>query len=277
MNDHMKEHVNETTGAHRRSGGMRMNLRPWIARLSAVVGLAWGCTVWAQQPIPPKAVWTPTAKAPDGMLTALEGTRHDRSIERAQKGNIDIVFFGSTDTEMWSWPDRGLSVWNQAFGSRNAANFGSQGTRPESLLWRMRNGELDGYQAKVVVLQSFTIGDNAIPADHLSELLASYTAVISEIQARQPQAKILLFAAFPRGRLRREPWRQVSAANASALAKLVDDKTVFYVDIGDRFFLPDGSHNQEMWYLEFPNAGFHEPGFKVWAEELQPWLDRFAR
>ena len=54
-----------------------------------------------------------------------------------------------------------------------------------------------------------------------------------------------------------------------------------YVNIGERFFLPDGSHNQEMW--RFPprsgvvGAGTQTPAFEVWAEELQPWLDRFVR
>ena len=83
---------------------------------------------------------------------------------------------------------------------------------------------------------------------------------------------------FPRGQLRREAWRTVADANAAVYRRLVDDSTVFYEDIGDRFFRSDGSHNSEMWTMSWPpNAGIHEPGFKAWAEELQPWLDRFVR
>jgi len=59
-------------------------------------------------------------------------------------------------------PDRGQTVWDQAFGSRKAANFGTQGSGAESLLWRMQNGELDGYQAKVVVLHVIGVGDDAM-------------------------------------------------------------------------------------------------------------------
>src|SRR6185295_13675450 len=81
-------------------------------------------SAWAQQPVaPPSAVWTPTSAAPKDLLTALEGERHDRFIARAKAGDIDIVFFGTTDTEMWSWPDRGRAVWDRAFGSLKAANF----------------------------------------------------------------------------------------------------------------------------------------------------------
>ena len=264
---------------------MTKTLTRWTRSLGLVLGLASGNVAWAQQserltaPVgaPPEAVWTPTADAPAGVMTpGLEGERHDRFIDRARSGDIDIVFFGSTATEMWLWQDRGRSVWDQTFGSLRVANFGTQGTLPTGLLWRMQNGELAGYQAKLVVLQTSGSG-NAIPNDRLTELLGNYTAIIAEIRARQPEAKVLIFAPFPRGRLRREPWRQVADANAATFAGLADNETVFYVDIGERFFLPDGSYNPEMWRTAIVDPGIQTPAFEAWAEELEPWLDRFAR
>ena len=253
-----------------------------VATAVAVVGFALLHAAWAQPVTPPRVapvpVWTPTANAPEGLLTPREGERHDRFIDRARAGDIDLVFFGTTSTEMWSWADRGRSVWDQRFGSREAANFGSQGTRFESLLWRMQNGELDGYEAKLVVLQDSGTGDQAIPGNRLAEFVTGYAAVIAEIRARQPQAKILLFAAFPRGRLQREEWREIAESTAAAHAELVDDEIVFYVDIGERFFRPDGSFNSEMWGMPGrAGVGIQTPAFEVWAEELQPWLDRFVR
>ena len=47
------------------------------------------------------------------MSHALEGQRHDFFIELAQKGDIDVVFFGRTTTEMWWWPARGKGVWDR--------------------------------------------------------------------------------------------------------------------------------------------------------------------
>ena len=144
---------------------MRVEFSGKVA-LAVVIAATLVGSAWAQQPprvAPPEAVWTPSADAPEGLLTALEGERHDRFIEQAKAGDIDIVFFGTTDTEMWLWPDRGRSVWDQDLAIRKAAGFGSQGTRFESLMWRMRNGELSGYQAKVVVLQ-LASGAGQIPA-----------------------------------------------------------------------------------------------------------------
>jgi beta-lactamase regulating signal transducer with metallopeptidase domain len=259
----------------------------------ALVGAASGYVAWAQQPerlltrtaARPEAVWTPAADAPVGALShALEGQRHDFFIELAQKGDIDLVFFGTTTTEMWWWERRGKRAWDRELGSLKAANFGSQGTHPDSLVWRMENGELDGYRAKLFVLNVSGHPDQPLPAhSHFSDWAAGYAAIIAEIRARQPQAKILLLAAFPRGGMVPE-WREKAAANAAALAELVDDQTVFYTDIGERFFHADGSFNNEMWGSPAMGApgpavgvGAQLPLYEVWAEELQPWLDRFVR
>jgi beta-lactamase regulating signal transducer with metallopeptidase domain len=254
----------------------------------AIVGVASGYAAWAQQPervvtevARPEAVWTPSADAPGGALSHdLERQRHDFFIGLAQKGDIDLVFFGTTETEMWWWPNRGRSVWDEAFGSLKAANFGSQGTSPKSLLWRMQNGELDGYQAKLVVWQTWGPGRTPVAANGSSDAAAIYAPIIAEIRARQPQAKILLLAPVPRGvqgQSDRDTWRQGAAAYAATLAELVDDETVFYADIGERLFLPDGSFNYEMWGTPGPaGVGSQPPLYKVWAEELQPWIDRFV-
>jgi hypothetical protein len=251
-----------------------------FACIAVVIGLVSSYVVMAQPPeqtVPQvatvsRATWTPTRDAPKDLLTALEGEHHDRFIDRAQKGDIDIVFFGTTDTEMWSWQDRGRPVWDRTFGSLKAANFGSQGTRFESLQWRMRNGELDGYRAKLVVLQAHGDDDTVIRNGKFDDYVAQYASTIAEIRARQPQAKILLFGIFPRSAV--HAGRQANAA----LSTLGNNDTVFFIDISDRFFRADGSHNDDMWRMSGPpDAGIHEPAFEVWAEVLQPWLNRFVR
>jgi len=251
-------------------------LRSAVTAAAAVV--AFGCAAGAQQTQRPEAVWTPAADAPVGVLShALEGQRHDFFIELAQKGDIDLVFFGRTTTEMWWWPARGKSVWDRELGSLKAANFGSQGTHADSLVWRMQNGELDGYQAKLVVLSDVgSLGEPMPSGSRFADLAAGYAAVIAEIRARQPQAKILLLAAFPRGLQTIQEWRELAAANAAAVAGLVDDETVFYADFGERFYRPDGAYNGEVWGGT-AGVGAQPALFEVWAKELQPWLDRFVR
>jgi beta-lactamase regulating signal transducer with metallopeptidase domain len=278
-----------TSGSGKRLGErIAMLSRPSLSRRGAVagagavavLGLALGYAAWAQQPdrlvtespARPEAVWTPSSEAPAGTLAhELEGRRHDHLIELAQAGEIDLVFFGTTEAEMWWWPDRGRKVWDRAFGSIKAANFGSQGTHPASLLWRMRNGELDGFAAKLIVLQAGSVGD----IDR-AEVVAGYSALIDEIRLRQPQAKVLLFAPLPRGQSL-ETWRQRARTSAEVFAALVDNETVFCLDIGERFYLPDGSFNGDTWSDAFDTRGTQASAYDIWAEALQPWLDRFVR
>jgi lysophospholipase L1-like esterase len=264
-----------------------MNDKTILATL-AVVGAAFGNAVSAQPERQaterPQAVWTPSVQAPEGTLThALEELRHDLFIELAQKGDIDLVFFGTTETEMWSWPERGRAVWDRELAGRKAANFGSQGTTPKSLLWRMQNGELDGYEAKLVVLQLGAGGRIADPFSpgRETEFVAASASIIAEIRARQPQAKILLTAPVPRGippRDSRQSWQEIADANAPVLAQLTDDETVFYADFGERFFLSDGSYDHDYWGMPGPaGVGIQPPAYEVLAEELEPWVDRFVR
>jgi hypothetical protein len=170
---------------------------------------------------------------------------HDRFIDRAKAGGINIVFFGSTETEMWLWQDRGRSSWEQTLAPLKAEDFGSQGTRFASLLWRMQNGELDGYQAKLVVLQAEGVGfagDTATRDDRFEDYVSKYAAIIAEVRTRQPQAKILFFGVFPRYQTHAAP-----AAENAALAKLGNNESVFFIDMRDHFFRPDGSFDTRLW------------------------------
>ncbi|HEX7236883.1 MAG TPA: hypothetical protein VF405_07975 [Gammaproteobacteria bacterium] len=75
-----------------------------------------------------------------------------------------------------------------------------------------------------------------------------------------------------------ESWREIADANAAVYAKPADDDTVFYANIGEHFFLPNGSYNYDYCGMPGPaGVGMQPPAFEVWAEELEPWLDRFVR
>lgn len=256
-------------------------MRMMAAASAALFGLAVSAVAPAQQADPsvaqgpaPESRWTPSSEAPSGILAHnLEAQRHDFFIELARQGDIELVFFGTTEAEMWWWPDRGRGVWDREFGSLDAANFGSQGTHLESLLWRMRNGELDGFEARLIVLQAGLLAtSNRTPEG----MIAGYRDVLDEIHLRQPQAKVLLFAPLPRGG-NVEGWRQQAEERQARFAELVDDETVFYTDIGERFFNEDGSFKRETWGLDVANRGNQTGGYEIWAVAMRPWIDRFVR
>ena len=116
---------------------------------------------------------------------------------KKMEGKIDVGVVGDSITARW----RGGESWAKHWGSYRAVNMGIGGDRTQNVLWRLQNGELDGYKAKLFVVM---IGTNNLfdkktePAD----AAAGVKAILELIQSKQPQAKILLLGIFPRGRNR---------------------------------------------------------------------------
>ena len=145
----------------------------------------------------------------------------------------------------------------------------------------MQNGELDGYEAKLVVWN--VCGPARAPVAARGPLSRRRRG-LRRRHRRNPCAPAEGQDSAPRRVSARQAaqshreWREIAAANAAAFDELVDDETVFYADFGERFFLPDGSYNGDIWGIPGPaGVGAQPPLYEVWAEELQPWLDRFVR
>jgi hypothetical protein len=72
-------------------------------------------------------------------------------------------------------------------------NLGYGGDCTQHVLWRIANGEMDGYKAKNVMLM---IGTNN--AERPDAVVNGIKAVVEAIRSKQPEARILLSAIFPR-------------------------------------------------------------------------------
>src|SRR5579862_6900548 len=84
--------------------------------------------------------------------------RHTEFLNDIKKmhGRVNLVFVGDSITDGWRWG--GKAVWDKNFDTHHdALNLGVSGDRTEHVLWRLQNGELDGYQAKLFVIM---IGTN---------------------------------------------------------------------------------------------------------------------
>lgn len=81
--------------------------------------------------------------------------RHERFLKdiEAKKGKIDVVFYGDSITDGWRNQKSGaFDVFKEHFEAMNTINLGISGDRTQHLIWRMQNGELDGYTPKVMML-----------------------------------------------------------------------------------------------------------------------------
>ena len=86
--------------------------------------------------------------------------------------NLDLAFVGDSITRRWRG-DGNKEVWNKYWGSYRAVNMGIGGDRTQNVLWRLKNGQLDGYQARVFVVMIGTNncwGPKTVPEDVAAQL-----------------------------------------------------------------------------------------------------------
>ena len=191
----------------------------------------------AAPPAPPAARPAPPPLPAATQPVPRDDARHKSFLERAQAGDIDLLFVGDSITDWWRQPQRGLPEFEKNFGQYKTANFGIAGDTTQGVLWRMQNGELEGFKAKLIVLM---LGTNNIRRNTNEDIAAGDRAIVEEFRKRQPQAKILVLGVFPRDFEPGTPNRQAIAEINSHLARLADNRQVFYMDIGQCSSSPTG-------------------------------------
>lgn len=213
--------------------------------------------------LPPQKAWVAAQKfGNDGKVHPGFLSSHETFVAQAREGKARLVFLGDSITAGWV---RQPAIWEKAFGAYDPVNFGIGGDRTQHVLWRIENGELEGIRPKAVVLM---IGTNNAGADSAEDIARGVSAIVDTIRTKQPQAKILLLAVFPRGD---KPTGKLGAAHEklkqvnATIAKLDDGKTVHYLDIGGRFPVVDGALSAEA-MPDFLHLS--ESGYRIWADAI---------
>jgi lysophospholipase L1-like esterase len=169
------------------------------------------------------------------------GPRHEGFVDIAKRGDIDLLLHGDSITDWWVQGDANKAMFDKYFGSMKTANFAIAGDTTQGLLWGLKNGEGQGFQPKAIMLM---IGTNNAGVNTAPEIAEGIGAVVLEMRNDFPNAKILLLAIFPRS-VPGDAVRDKIAEVNRTIAKLDDQRHVFYLDIGANFlddrgyFLPD--------------------------------------
>ncbi len=195
--------------------------------------------------------------------------RHDKFMAQIAEGEkeYDIVFVGDSITELMLNKNRGNhKPFREAYGELKTLNLGIIGDRIENVVWRLENGELDGYKAKVFRV---LIGTNNVPKRWTPERLAAGTGqIVAMIREKHPESKIEILSLLPRDdrKCPKDGMERIKAANA-LYAKLADGETVFFVDAFGLFLNEDGSPKNELFKDGLhPNAD----GYKVLFDKEKP-------
>jgi lysophospholipase L1-like esterase len=272
-----------------------MAIRKLALFVIVVFGMLNAPITFAQQnPTTAPAVRPNTAIIPN--LSPGFMARHQSFVPIAQKGDIDVLFMGDSITDFWrndkplpSRPRRGAasnpavappppvegaymgkSVFDKYFGSWKVANFGIAGDTTQGVLWRLQNGEGQGYQPKAIMLM---IGTNNLGRNTPTEIAMGNAAIIFEMRKDFPDARILLLGVFPSGAANGRERPLIAEINRM-IATLNDGQHVFYMDIGSIFLDADGAIPREIM-----SDGLHPTtkGYEAWAEAVKPKLEELMK
>jgi lysophospholipase L1-like esterase len=201
--------------------------------------------------------------------------RHEKFVEMAKKGGIEVLFLGDSITDAWGGEGHGSkaagrTVFAEELVPLGAANFGIGGDRTQHVLWRLQNGELDGIAPKVVMLMIGTNNSNG-KDNTADEIAAGVTAIVKEIHKRSPKTRILLLGIFPRANKKTEEENRAQMEKIGKVNKIIaglddDGKTVAYLDIGAKFADKEGKLPEKI----MPDQlHFSAEGYRIWADAIK--------
>lgn len=183
------------------------------------------------------------------------------AIDPGVKRDSKLAFLGDSIVEGWD-----PLVWNELFGRYRPVRLGLGGDKTQQVLFRIQQGELDGLGARVLVLligtNNFGLGE-ATP----EEVARGVTAVVSAVQKKLPETRVLLLGILPRDERPGTELRQKVGATNALIRELADGERVHYLDVGQHFLDAQGKIPAELM------ADFLHPtpkGYRVLATAIAP-------
>jgi lysophospholipase L1-like esterase len=218
-------------------------------------------------------VTTPVNTAIVPNLAQFFRGKHEQNLAVARAGGIELLLMGDSITDFWrneTGNFAGKPVLDEYFGHWKIANFGIAGDTTQGVLYRLQNGEGEGFSPRAVMLM---IGTNNTGRNTAAEIAEGVGAVVLELENRFPEAQILLLGIFPRS-APDNPVRETLDEINGIISRLDDGETVHYLDIGDVFLDAEGNIPESVM-----SDALHPSteGYRRWAEAVQaPLTDLMA-
>ena len=243
--------------------------RKLLHGLSAAI-LAIASTTASAQAVDPLSVQVPGSDPASEPCTPTQrtdeyGTSHFNDDVRQSAGkSFDAVLFGDSITDFWVYSN--LSFDGNA---SKTINMGIGSDRVQHLLWRVRNGALDGYETEYFTLligvnngYQKHVDNHSDPCDRAEDVAEGIRLILKEMVAKHPQAKILLMPILPYGfDSRYYPGLDVRTVNEDVndiIIHFVDYKNVFWVDLRGQYLNPDATCKASV--FGGPGGSYDAPG-----------------
>jgi lysophospholipase L1-like esterase len=220
-----------------------------------------------RNPGPPLNIISPPLMAAEPQRD-VDGTyaeylkRHEAQCAAVLSNRTELVFIGDSITARWP-----AEMLQPKFGKYRPVNLGVGGDWIQNTLWRVMNGVLDQVRLKVIVL---LIGTNNLTHRYTpEEAAAAIDHLVRALREKAPRSKILLLGILPGGGTIQAPKNATIRQTNERLARLADNQTVFFLDVGDTLVEPDGTIRADVMPDKLHVAG---PGYERWLEAMGPVL-----
>lgn len=205
--------------------------------------------------------------------------RHQAKLAELRRVRPNLIFLGDSITQDWEddgpepWRDF-VPEWRRFYGDRNAVNLGFKGDTTASLLWRIRNGEVDDIAPRAAVI---LIGANNLGRLHWSaaDTVLGIDTIIAELRRRLPATRVLLLGVLPS---ERSDWTTQTTwtINRALDEKYAHDPVVTFLDVGF-VFMKDGRLNRDLFLdpkLRPPDPPLHPSaqGQALMSAAMEPVL-----
>ncbi|MBO5751197.1 MAG: hypothetical protein J6R80_02200 [Kiritimatiellae bacterium] len=192
----------------------------------------------------------------------------------SSNGKFDFVFLGDSITHFWE-----ENPWTGVDGARelekltkkySILNLGYGGDRTENVLWRLQNGQADGYTAKCMMLM---IGTNN-GAGPIEDVARGVGAIIDFWRSKHPESKILLVSVLPRDIYPGDENRKRMEKLNVLTERFVDGINVWRIDMGEKFLTEEGLLRLDLFRRD--KVHLNAKGYRVWREAIESVFESIA-
>ena len=210
---------------------------------------------------------------------ATTPVQHNRHIKRhaakkayaaANKDKIKILMLGDSITHQWE-SRLAADAQKKYIEPYNVLNLGCGGDRTQHTIWLIeKSGILDMISPKLVTIM---IGTNN--RGQYQATVAGIKCIIDGVRKKYPEAQILLYAIFPRGKDNKNVRRIENEKVNAEIVKFCDGKKVVWVDIRSKFLTPAGVLEKSvMADLLHPRTS---KSYTIWGESLKPYFEKYGK
>lgn len=208
--------------------------------------------------------------------TPVQYTRHakrhadKKAFAAANADKIKILMLGDSITHQWEYKPA-AAAQKEFLAPYGVLNLGCGGDRTYHTLWIIeKSGILELIKPQLVTIM---IGTNN-RGDYRATA-AGIKLIVEKVRQRYPEAKILLYAIFPRGADAKDARRIVNEKVNAEIVKFCDGKNVIWVDIRKDFLTPEGVLEKSvMPDLLHPRTS---KAYSIWGKSLKPYFEKYGK